>query len=48
MYNVVRVALPGFLQNGLEYLTLNIVCKLLTTIPSAEEIQQSRESSIVM
>ena len=39
MYNVVRVALPGFLQNGLKYLTLDIVCKLLTTVSPAEEIR---------
>ena len=41
MYNVVRVALPGFLQNGLKYLTLDIVCKFLTTVSPAEEIQSS-------
>lgn len=35
VYNTIRITLPGLLQDGLEYLTLDVVRQLLTTVAPA-------------
>ena len=37
MNYVIRVVLPGLLKNGLEYLTLNVIRELLTTVAPVKE-----------